>query len=116
MRPVGSICGGMPSSWEPRGRCENRLHRQSCGAQLKRPWPSIRTRPPPPSRCFVRKQFRRPNADGVTLTCATPGSGLVATDISVLDLVTVTARGVTVDGLVLDASRASDAPLCAFND
>src|SRR5439155_11028564 len=65
---------------------------------------------------FVRKQFRRPNADGVTLTCATPGSGLVATDISVLDLVTVTARGVTVDGLVLDASRASDAPLFAFND
>jgi len=54
--------------------------------------------------------------DGVTLTCATPGSGLVATDISVLDLVTVTARGVTVDGLVLDASRASDAPLFAFND
>src|SRR5438093_706304 len=38
--------------------------------------------------------------DGVTLTCATPGSGLVATDLSVLDVVTVTARGGKVDGLV----------------
>jgi Right handed beta helix region len=54
--------------------------------------------------------------DGVTLTCATPGSGLVATDLSVLDVVTVTARGVTVDGLVLDASRAADAALLVLND
>src|SRR5882762_1779994 len=54
--------------------------------------------------------------DGVTLTCATPGSGLVATDISVLDVVTVTARGVTVDGLVLDGGRAGDSPLLALDD
>jgi len=54
--------------------------------------------------------------DGVTLTCATPGSGLVATDLSVLDVVTVTARGVTVDGLVLDGSRAGDSPFFALND
>ncbi len=54
--------------------------------------------------------------DGVTLTCATPGSGLVATDLSVLDVVTVTARRVTVDGLVLDGSRAGDSPLFALND
>src|SRR5439155_22201399 len=45
-----------------------------------------------------------------------PDSRLDATDIGGLDVVTGTARGVTVDGLVLDASRASDAPLFAFND
>src|SRR5882762_5969045 len=54
--------------------------------------------------------------DGVTLTCATPGSGLVATDLSVLDVVTVSARGVTVDGLLLDGSRAGDSPFFALND
>src|SRR2546425_2829882 len=54
--------------------------------------------------------------DGVTLTCATPGSGLVATDLSVLDVVTVTARGVTVDGLLLDGSRAGDSPFFVLND
>jgi len=54
--------------------------------------------------------------DNVTLTCATPGSGLVARGLEVVDMVTVTARGVAVDGLVLDGSRASDAPWFAFND
>jgi len=34
----------------------------------------------------------------------------------VLDVVTVTARGVTVDGLVLDGSRAGDSPFFALND
>ncbi len=33
-----------------------------------------------------------------------------------LDVVTVTARGVTVDGLVLDGSRAGDSPFFALND
>src|SRR6266571_2521597 len=54
--------------------------------------------------------------DNVTLTCATPGSGLVARGLEVVDMVTVTARGVAVDGLVLDGSRAFDAPWFAFND
>ncbi len=59
--------------------------------------------------------------DGVTLTCATPGSGLVAapidsTGFQVTDLVTVTARGVVLDNLVLDGSNASDSPLFAVND
>ncbi len=54
--------------------------------------------------------------DNVTLTCATPGSGLVARGLEVVDMITVLARGVVVDGLVLDGSRASDAPWFAFND
>ncbi len=55
--------------------------------------------------------------DSVTLTCATPGSGLfaVGTDI-VGDLVAVLARQVTIDGLVLDASGAFDAAIFVFND
>ena len=54
--------------------------------------------------------------DNITLTCASPGSGLVARGLEVVDMVTVTARGVAVDGLVLDGSRAFDAPWFAFND
>ena len=54
--------------------------------------------------------------DNVTLTCATPGSGLVARGLEVVDMITVLARGVVVDGLVLDGSRAFDAPWFAFND
>ena len=54
--------------------------------------------------------------DNVTLTCATPGSGLVATGFDVLDMVTVAARGVVVDGLVLDGSQAGDSPYLALND
>src|SRR2546429_7165921 len=54
--------------------------------------------------------------DNVTLTCATPGSGLVARGLEVVDMITVLARGVVVDGLVLDGSRASDAPWFAFYD
>src|SRR5436190_333379 len=53
--------------------------------------------------------------DNVTLTCATPGSGLVARGLEVVDMITVLARGVVVDGLVLDGSRASDAPWVAVN-
>ncbi len=59
--------------------------------------------------------------DDVTLTCASPGSGLVAasfdsTGSQVADMITVTARGVVVDNLVLDGGNASDAPLFALND
>ena len=55
--------------------------------------------------------------DRVTLTCATPGSGLFALGTDVVgDLVTVPARQVTIDGLVLDASGAFDAAILAFND
>ncbi len=55
--------------------------------------------------------------DRVTLTCATPGSGLFAVGTDVVgDLVTVPARQVTIDGLVLDASGAFDAAILAFND
>ncbi len=54
--------------------------------------------------------------DNVTLTCAMPGSGLVAIGFGVLDMVTVTARGDVVTGLVLDGSQAGDSPLLALND
>jgi len=55
--------------------------------------------------------------DRVTLTCATPGSGLFAVGSNVVgDLVTVLARQVTIDGLVLDASGALDAAILAIND
>src|SRR3989454_5100472 len=52
--------------------------------------------------------------DNITLTCASPGSGLVARGLEVGDMITVLARGVGVDGLVLDGSRAVDAPWFAF--
>ncbi len=59
--------------------------------------------------------------DDVTLTCATAGSGIVAasfdaTGSQVVDMLTVTARGVAVDNLVLDGTNASDSPLFAVND
>ncbi len=55
--------------------------------------------------------------DRVTLTCATPGSGLFAVGTNVVgDLVAVVARQVAIDGLVLDASGAFDAAILAFND
>ncbi len=55
--------------------------------------------------------------DGLELTCATPGSGLVAAASgAAFDMVTVLAKGVTVDRLVLDGSAAGDGPYLAFND
>lgn len=54
---------------------------------------------------------------GVTLTCATPGSGLFAVSGSgVQDVVIASAKNVVVDRLALDGSQAGDSPLAAFND
>ncbi|HXI64444.1 MAG TPA: right-handed parallel beta-helix repeat-containing protein [Gemmatimonadales bacterium] len=54
---------------------------------------------------------------GVTITCATPGSGLFAVaGGAVQDMLTVDARKVTVDHLVLDASQAGDGPYLSEND
>ncbi len=54
---------------------------------------------------------------GVTITCATPGSGLFAVPGgSVTDMLTVDARKVSVDHLVLDASQAIDGPYLSEND
>jgi len=54
---------------------------------------------------------------GVTVTCATPGSGLFAVAGSgVQDLLIAAAKGDVVDRLVLDASQAGDSPLAGFND
>jgi len=56
-------------------------------------------------------------ASSITLTCATPGSGLqVAPGATVSSLVRVLASFVTVDGLVLDGSGASSDPYLALND
>ncbi len=54
--------------------------------------------------------------DNVTLTCATPGSGLVAIGSGVTDMLTVAARGDVVTGLVLDGTEAGDSPYLAVND
>ena len=55
--------------------------------------------------------------EGVTITCATPGSGLFAVAGSgVQDLLIAAAKRDVVDGLVLDASQAGDSPLAGFND
>ncbi|HEV2750808.1 MAG TPA: right-handed parallel beta-helix repeat-containing protein [Gemmatimonadales bacterium] len=54
--------------------------------------------------------------DDLTITCATPGSGLVATGNGVFDMLTIGAKGVVVDGLVLDGSQAGDSPFFAMND
>ncbi len=53
--------------------------------------------------------------DNVTLTCATPGSGLVATP-GVEDMLVVGAKGVVVTGLVLDGTHADQSPFLALND
>jgi len=54
---------------------------------------------------------------GITITCATPGSGLFAVaGGSVTDMLTVDARKVSVDHLVLDASQAIDGPYLSEND
>src|SRR2546430_9865247 len=54
---------------------------------------------------------------GVTVTCATPGSGLFAVAGSgVQDLLIAAAKRDVVDRLVLDASQAGDSPLAGFND
>ena len=54
---------------------------------------------------------------GVTVTCATPGSGLFAVVGSgVQDLLIAAAKQDVVDRLVLDASQAGDSPLAGFND
>jgi len=47
--------------------------------------------------------------DGVTITCATPGSGLVAMP-TVVDMLTIAARGDVVTGLTLDGTQAGDSP------
>lgn len=53
----------------------------------------------------------------VTLTCATPGSGLaVAPGATVISLLNVTAAFVTVDGLVLDGTGTLNGPYFALND
>ncbi len=54
--------------------------------------------------------------DAITLTCATPGSGLVATGSGVVDMLTVAARGDVVTGLTLDGAQAGDSPYFAVND
>jgi len=53
--------------------------------------------------------------DNVTLTCATPGSGLVATP-GIEDMLLVGAKGVVVTGLVLDGTHADQSPFLALND
>src|SRR5947207_5089825 len=54
---------------------------------------------------------------GVTVTCATPGSGLFAVaGGGAQDMLTVDARKVTIDHLVLDASQAADGPYLSEND
>jgi len=54
---------------------------------------------------------------GIRLTCATPGSGLFAVPGgSVTDMLTVDARKVAVDHLVLDAGQAIEGPYLAEND
>src|SRR2546429_5674279 len=54
---------------------------------------------------------------GVTVTCATPGSGLVGVaGGGAQDMLTVDARKVTIDHLVLDASQAADGPYLSEND
>jgi len=53
----------------------------------------------------------------ITVTCATPGSGLFAVPGgSATDMLTVDARKVSVDHLVLDASQAIDGPYLSEND
>jgi hypothetical protein len=53
----------------------------------------------------------------LTLTCATPGSGLFVKPGAVMDfLVRAWASGVTVDRLVLDGSAAGRGPYVAVND
>lgn len=52
----------------------------------------------------------------VTLTCATPGSGLVAVGSAVQEPVTAAARGIVVTGLVLDGTQAGEAAYLALND
>ena len=53
----------------------------------------------------------------VTITCATPGSALFAVaGGGAQDMLTVDARKVTVDHLVLDASQAADGPWLSEND
>jgi len=54
---------------------------------------------------------------GITITCATPGSGLfAAAGGGAQDMLTVDARKVTVDHLVLDAGQAGDGPYLTEND
>ena len=54
---------------------------------------------------------------GVTITCATPGSGLFAVaGGGAQDMLTVDARKVTVDHLVLDAGQAAEGPYLSEND
>src|SRR6266566_1941754 len=57
------------------------------------------------------------SVENVTLTCATPGSGLrVASGATVGSLVSVLAPFVTVDRLTLDGSGTSGEPYFALND
>ena len=55
--------------------------------------------------------------DGLTFTCATPGSGLAAAPgVGINWLLVVRSRGVTVQGLALDAREALDGATLAVND
>jgi hypothetical protein len=53
--------------------------------------------------------------DGITITCATPGSGIVAADwqVSANNMLRIYGKGVTVTGLILDASQAPGGPIYA---
>ena len=54
---------------------------------------------------------------GITITCATPGSGLFAVaGGAAQDMLTVDVPKVTVDHIVLDASQAADGPYLSEND
>jgi parallel beta-helix repeat protein len=53
--------------------------------------------------------------EDLTLTCATPGSGLYAeSGAGVIDILGALADGVTIDGLVLDGSNTRDEPFFAW--
>jgi parallel beta-helix repeat protein len=53
--------------------------------------------------------------EDLTLTCATPGSGLYAeSGAGVVDILVALADGVAIDGLVLDGSDARDEPFVAW--
>ena len=55
--------------------------------------------------------------DGVTITCATPGSGLFAVaGVGVEDMLTVGGRHDVVNDLVLDGSQAGETPWLSLND
>ncbi|PYP70883.1 MAG: hypothetical protein DMD36_05285, partial [Gemmatimonadetes bacterium] len=55
--------------------------------------------------------------DGITLTCATPGSGLsIRSGASINNMIVVKSRGVTVERLVLDSRGAIGGAYLTFFD